>query len=81
MGKELLTVSVKDLGLGATLVSCGFEMRTTERNENGRTHFVFAKTDELERAICDYWADTLRVNARKHSDDIKMLKSLIYSER
>lgn len=75
------TISVRDLGLGAALVSCGFELRATERDESGRTHFVFIKTDELEGAVSDYWSDTLRVNARKYSDNIKMLKSLIYSGR
>lgn len=72
---------IRDLGLAAALVSCGFEMRETERDAGGQTYFLFIKTDGLERAISDYWADTLSVKARKYSDNTKMLKSRIYSER
>jgi len=73
------TVKIRDLGLAAALVSRGFEMRDTERDIGGLAHFVFVKTDELEQAVSDYWADTLSVKARKYSDNIKMLKSRIYS--
>jgi hypothetical protein len=75
------TIQIRDLGLAAALVSCGFEMRETTRGATGRTYFIFAQTDELGHAVNDYWADTLDVKARKFFDDIKMLKSRIYSER
>ncbi len=76
-----LTTRVKDLALVASLISCGFEVLDTIRDTGGRVHFEFAQTDELERAVSAYWADTLNVKARTYSDNIKMLKSRIYSER
>ncbi len=81
MNEESPTVSIRDLGLAAALVSCGFVMSDTQRDQTGRTHFLFAETNELDHAVNDYWADTLDVKARKYFDDIKMLKSRIYGER
>ena len=76
-----LTLKVRDLGLAATLVSCGFEVRDTTRDNGGRVYFVFTQTDELDRAVTGYWDDTLKVRVRTYADNIKMLKSRIYSER
>ena len=74
-------VEIRDLGLAAALVSRGFFMCATQRDEQGRTNFVFLESSELGRAINDYWADNLEVKARKYFDDIKMLKTRIYGER
>lgn len=74
-------IEIRDLGLAAALVSCGFIMCDARRDETGRTHFVFIETKELNQAVNNYWADMLDVKARKYFDDIKMLKSRIYGER
>ncbi len=70
-----------DLGLAAALVSCGFELRATNHDISGRFYFAFIQTAKLTRAIEAYWSDTLRVRARTYNDNIKMLKSRIYSEQ
>jgi hypothetical protein len=70
---------VRDLGLAAALVGCGIPLSGTTKNEEGRSYFLFEPSDELDKAINDYWTDKLTVKARKYSDDIKMLKSRIYS--
>lgn len=69
-----------DLGLAAALVSCGFKLRATSRDINGRFYFVFKQTGDLSEAIDEYWANTLHVPARMYSDNIKMLKSRIYAD-
>jgi len=71
----------RDLGLSAALASLGFEVREIERDAGGQAYFLFIKTAELERAVSAYWADTLEVRARTYSENIKMLKSRIYSEQ
>lgn len=71
----------RDLGLSAALASLGFEVQRIERSADGQAYFLFLQTDDLERAISAYWANTLRVQARSYSESIKMLKSRIYSER
>lgn len=70
-----------DMGLAAALVSCGFELRATNRDINGRFYFAFRQTDKLTRAIDAYWANTLEVKARTLFDNTKMLKGRIYSEQ
>ena len=74
-------VRIRDLGLAAALVSCGFKIQGTGRDVSGRADFLFLETDELGRAVNDYWADSLQVKARKYFDDTKMLKSRIYASK
>lgn len=76
-----LTVRVRDLGLAAALVSCGFEISQTCWDQSGRAYFIFTETDGIKRTVDDYWSDTLVVRARKLSDNIKMLKGVIYAEK
>lgn len=74
------TTRTHDLGLAAALVSYGFMLSTTNRDINGRFYFAFRQTNDLTEAIDEYWANTLNVRARTYNDNIKMLKSRIYSE-
>jgi hypothetical protein len=71
---------IHDLGLAAALVSGGFKLRGTNRAMNGRFYFMFKQSGDLTEAIDKYWLNTLNVPARLYSDNIKMLKSRIYSE-
>lgn len=75
-----LTLRVKDLGLAAALVSCGFELQDVKRDENHRMYFIFTQKYDLDRAVSNYRADTLNVKARRYFDNIKMLKNMIYTE-
>lgn len=80
MREEPLTVSIRDLGVAAALVTCGFEVADTYRDTNGRTYFIFQETAALNEAVNGYYADTLQVKARKFSDNSKMLKGRIYAD-
>ena len=75
------TIKIRDLGLAAALVSSGFEVREIEQVMGGQAYFVFARTTELSHALTSYWEDTLDIKARRYFDNIKMLKSRIYSDR
>lgn len=79
MGTELENVRVHDLGLAAALIGCGFRLRATDRDQNGRLYFIFKQTDRLTKVINAYWADTLNVRALTYSHNIKNLKSRIYA--
>lgn len=74
-----LTVKVNDLGLTAALISRGCELLEMERGANGRVYFVFENSPEINRDIQWYWEDRLRVPARSLVEDMKMLKTRIYS--
>ena len=80
MEEESHTVDIRDLGLVAALVTCGFEIVFTHRDDKGRVHFVFEETIDLDRTVEDYYADNLQVKARKFFDNTKMLKARIYGE-
>lgn len=71
--------SLRDLGLVAALVTCGFNIVHIEK-VSGRSHFLFIDTPELKDAIASYWTNELSVSARQLAENTKMLKSRIYSE-
>jgi hypothetical protein len=79
MDMELKSIRVHDLGLAAALISCDFKLDATTRDTNGRFYFAFRQTDNLTKAIDDYWADMLNVRALTFSHNIKNLKSRIYA--
>lgn len=79
MSEEPLTVSIRDLGVVAALVTCGFEVEDMNRDTNGRTYFVFQETAALDETVNGYYADTLVIKARKFFDNTKMIKCRIYS--
>lgn len=81
MEEESHTVSLRDLGVVAALVTCGFEIVFTHKDDSGRVQFVFEETVALDQTVENYYADNLQVKARKFADNTKMLKSRIYSER
>lgn len=68
MREEPLTVSIRDLGVVAALVTCGFEIADTHRDTNSRTYFIFQETAALDEVVNSYYADTLDVKARKFHD-------------
>lgn len=71
--------SLQDLGLVAALVTCNFRVVHIEKID-GRSHFIFVDTAELQTAVNSYWTNELVVQARQYCDNTKMLKSRIYSE-
>lgn len=81
MDTPKLTSRVRDLGMAAALLSCGFEICEDYKDGYGRAYFVFHQSPALRHAMSEYRADTLTVKARQFSDNIKMLKGLIYSDR
>ena len=80
MDEESRTVSIRDLGVVAALVTHHFEIVFTHKDKNGRMYFVFEESAELDRVVESYYADTLQVKARKFLDNTKMLKARIYGE-
>jgi hypothetical protein len=81
IGMDISTPHVRthDLELAAALLSCDFELSTTDRNKTGRLCFVFEQSSELTEHIYAYWADELEVKALTYSQNIKNLKNRIYA--
>lgn len=68
-----------DLGAASALICVGFELITIDKENPRKCRFVFRQKDGLQGAIIRYFADRLTVNARGYFDNIKALKSQIYS--
>ena len=71
---------IADLGLAASLVTLNFKIIETSRDNRGRLSFIFNHSKTLDKAIAEYWSNSLEVPARQYFDNTKMLKSRIYSE-
>lgn len=69
-----------DIGCASALVSVGFELATLDKSNPKKVQFAFTKTDEIEKTAESYWSDFLNVNARTLVNNMKMLKSRIYSD-
>lgn len=69
-----------DLGCSSALVSSGFKLVSLDKSNPKKVHFIFLREIGIERVVDEYFADTLKINARKFFDNTKMLKNRIYSE-
>lgn len=72
--------STYDLGLAASLSCLGYRLIWMDKTDTRKVQFIFKKEIGILEDIDLYWADKLKVNARKYFENIKALKSRIYSE-
>jgi len=71
--------STCDLGCSAALISAGYEIASLEKADPRKVQFIFYRQVDIEKAVNNYWVNTLQVKARSYFDNIKMLKNRIYS--
>jgi len=69
-----------DLGVSASLLCAGFELLALNRDNPRKVLFVFRREDKIDDTANAYFANHLRVNARSYFDQIKALKSRLYSK-
>lgn len=67
-----------DLGLVTTL-SLSFPIRTIDRSNPRKVLFVFDLTSELNNFINKYWRSEIVVEPQTFSNQIKNIKTRIYS--
>jgi len=67
-----------DLGLATTL-SLHFPIKTIDRNNPRKVLFVFDKTDKLSNFIDKYWRSEIVVEPQTFTNQIKNIKTRIYS--
>ncbi len=72
--------STYDLGCSSALISSGFNLISLDKSNPRKILFIFNRQVDIEKAVNNYWADTLKIKARSFFDNIKMLKNRIYSE-
>lgn len=69
---------VSDLGLATTL-SLHFPIKTIDRSNPRRVVFVFDQTDDLNDFVNRYWRNEIVVEPQTFTNQIKNIKTRIYS--
>jgi hypothetical protein len=69
-----------DLGVAAALLCAGFELLVLDRANTRKVLFVFRRAKGIDDTANTYFADRLELNARAFFDQLKALKSRLYSE-
>ena len=81
MSKEITApqfYKTADLGLATTL-SLTFPILTIDRNNPRKVLFVFDLTDELSNFVNKYWRNEVVVEPQTFTNQIKNIKTRIYS--
>lgn len=69
-----------DLGVAAALLCADFELLALDRANTRKVLFVFRRAKGIDDTANAYFADRLELNARAFFDQLKALKSRLYSE-
>lgn len=75
---EKLSYKTADLGLATTL-SLHFPINTIDRSNSRKVLFVFDITQKLEKFIDKYWRGEIVVEPQTFSNQLKNIKTRIYS--
>ena len=78
----LINKGVNDLGQATALVCAGFEIIDLLPNpDSDKVTFYFGPDKAIDDAIQAYWAGKLSVDAKQYWQEIKNLKTRLYSLR
>lgn len=65
----------------ATIISLSFPLVRITPQSNSKSLFVFERSKELERLIEDYWSGTLKIEPKTYFNQLKQIKTRLYSEK
>ena len=68
-----------DLALSATLITLGYQLKHTDKSHPSKVKFVFESDPAIQKIVNGFWSDNLLVNPRSMFDNLRLLKSQIYS--
>jgi hypothetical protein len=78
MFKDNEYYKTSDLSLATTL-SLGFPIESTELGEANKVIFVFKNTQLLNSYVAQYWRGEIKVDPVKFFNQLKVIKTRIYS--
>lgn len=73
------SIKTSDLALATTL-SLFSPIESTESVSDKKVLFVFLKTPELDKLIAMYWRGEMRVEPQHFFNQLKVIKTRIYSQ-
>ncbi len=69
-----------DLGLACALVTLEYRLHAMHRGSASRAEFVFKRSKSIDADVKRYWDKKLIADLRTYFDNLKMLKSRLYSD-
>ena len=73
--------ATNDLSLSAALITAGYPLDHLDNTEKTKIKFVFARNDGMDEVTQLYWNNQLKLSLLAYSNNLKMLKNRIYSNR
>lgn len=71
--------STSDLGL-ATVISLSHPLQQIDRQNANKSLFIFKRSNDLEKLVKDYWEGMLEIEPKVYFNQLKTLKTRLYSE-
>lgn len=68
-----------DLSLVATITINNFQVESINKTDTHRVKFVFRKSERLTKIIQDFWDGKMTVEPKKFFQELKIIKTRIYS--
>lgn len=65
----------------ATIISLTFPLIRITPQSSGKSFFVFERNKEMEKLIEDYWSGTLKIEPKVYFNQLKTIKTRLYSEK
>lgn len=70
---------ISDLACCAALISHNHKLSALDRGNPRRVQFLFTYDPDIEATEAKFWSDELVVNPRTYFDNLKAVKSRLYS--
>lgn len=65
----------------ATIISLSFPLVHITPQSSGKSLFVFERNKEMEKLIEDYWSGNLKIEPKTYFNQLKTIKTRLYSEK
>ena len=75
-----LIFATHDLACAASLIVCGFELISLNRNDPRKIKFIFRSEEKIHETVKKFWDGNLKVDAQSYFNAVKRIKNQIYSE-
>lgn len=73
-------ITISDIGCASLILTLGGELLGLERSSEKRVDFVFASSEEIERAVEGFWQDkTVNVPIQTLFNNFRLLKNRLYA--
>lgn len=73
-------IIISDIGCAALILTLGGELLGLERSNEKRVDFVFASSQEVERAVENFWQDkVVSVPIQTLFNNFRLLKNRLYA--